>query len=110
MKAVADDVKLSEQTVARSTRNKYVQTPFGIFSLRHFFSESIEQSEGQAVSSTAAQEMIKKIVSEENKVKPLSDAKIEERLKAAGFDVQRRTIAKYRDKLGILPARLRKKI
>jgi RNA polymerase sigma-54 factor len=78
MKTVADDVKLSEQTVARSTRNKYVQTPFGIFSIRYFFNEAIEQSKGPAISSTTSQEFIKKIILEENKMKPLSDAKIEE--------------------------------
>ena len=102
MKTVADDIGLSKSTVERATKNKYVQTPMGIVSLRHFFSESIEQTEGQAVSSPAVQDMIKKIISEENKKKPFSDAKIEERLKAAGFDIQRRTIAKYREKMGIL--------
>jgi RNA polymerase sigma-54 factor len=110
MKTVADDIGVYKSTVERATKNKYVSTPMGLVSLRHFFSESIEQTEGQAVSSTAAQDMIKKIITEENKAKPLSDAKIEERLKAAGFDVQRRTIAKYREKMGILPASLRKKI
>jgi RNA polymerase sigma-54 factor len=110
MKAVADDLKLSEQTVARSTRNKYVRTSFGIFSLRYFFNGAIEQTEGQPVSVSVVQGLIQKAISEENKAKPLSDAKIEERLKAAGFDVQRRTIAKYREKMGILPASQRKRI
>jgi RNA polymerase sigma-54 factor len=110
MQTIADDIEMSKSTVERATKNKYVSTPMGIFSLRHFFSESIEQTEGQAVSVTVIQNLIQKIISEENKAKPLSDAKIEERLKSQGYDVQRRTIAKYREKIGILPASLRKKI
>jgi RNA polymerase sigma-54 factor len=110
MQTIADDIEMSKSTVERATKNKYVSTPMGVFSLRHFFSESIEQTEGQAVSVTVIQNLIQKIISEENKAKPLSDAKIEERLKSQGYDVQRRTIAKYREKMGILPASLRKKI
>jgi RNA polymerase sigma-54 factor len=110
MKTVADDLGLHKSTVERTTRNKYVATPMGIVSLRHFFSESIEQTEGQAVSVTVIQGLIQKIISEENKAKPLSDAKIEERLRAAGFDVQRRTITKYREKMGILPSSQRKRL
>jgi RNA polymerase sigma-54 factor len=110
MKTIADDLGLHKSTVERATKNKYVSTPMGILSLRHFFSESIEQSEGQAVSAPAIRSLIQKIISEENKAKPLSDANIEERLKSLGYDVQRRTIAKYREKMEILPASLRKKI
>ena len=109
MKAVAEDIGLSESTVARATRSKYVQTPMGIFGLRHFFREAVEQTQGQAVSSPVVQELIKKIISEENPQKPYSDAKIEKRLQSAGFDIPRRTIAKYREKMGILPTSLRKR-
>ena len=109
MRTVAEDIDLSEPTVARATRNKYVQTPAGIFSLRYFFSEGIEQAQGQAVSSSVVQGLIQRIISEENPQTPLSDAKIEKKLKAAGFDIQRRTIAKFREKMGILPSSLRKK-
>ena len=110
IKTVAEDVVLSKSTVSRATMNKYVYTPMGTLSLRYFFNGAIEQSQSEAVSSQHVHYLIKKIVSEENQQKPYSDAKIEERLRAAGFDVQRRTIAKYREKMGILPASLRKKI
>jgi RNA polymerase sigma-54 factor len=110
IKTVAEDLDLSKSTVARATMNKYVYTPMGTLSLRYFFNGAIEQSQSDAVSSQHVHYLIKKIISEENPQKPYSDAKIEERLKAAGFDVQRRTVAKFREKLGILPASLRKKI
>jgi RNA polymerase sigma-54 factor len=110
MKTVAEDIGLSKSTVSRATMNKYVHTPMGVFCLRDFFKGAIEQGDGMVVSTSVLQEMIKKIISEENPVKPFSDAKIEKKLKNAGFDIQRRTIAKYREKMGILPASHRKKI
>ena len=109
MRTVAEDIGLSESTVARATKNKYVHTPIGVFRLRDFFKKAIEQTEGQPVSSPVVQELIKKIVSEENPKKPYSDAKVEKLVKAAGFEISRRTIAKYREKIGILPSNLRKK-
>ena len=109
MRTVAEDIGLSESTVARATMNKYVHTPIGVFRLRDFFKKAIEQTEGLPVSSPVVQELIKKIVSEENPKKPYSDAKVEKLVKAAGFDISRRTIAKYREKIGILPSNLRKK-
>lgn len=96
-------------TVSRVTNGKYVQTPHGIFELKFFFSAGVTQSDGSEVSSVAARDEIKRLIEAEDPANPLSDQKIVELLKSRGLDVARRTVAKYRDQLEILPARLRKK-
>jgi RNA polymerase sigma-54 factor len=105
---VADKIGMHISTVSRVTNGKYVQTPNGIFELKYFFTAGVTQSDGSEVSSVAAKDEIKKLIEGEDARKPLSDQKIVEILKNAGIDVARRTVAKYRDQLEILPARLRK--
>lgn len=96
--------------ISRATKNKYVQTPYGIVPLRFFFSDTIgDEEEGkEALTNRKVEAAIKELVDAESKQKPLSDEKIREELERKGFDVSRRTIAKYRDRLGIPVARLRK--
>ena len=105
---VADKIGMHISTVSRVTNGKYVQTSHGIFELKYFFTAGVTQSDGREVSSVTTKDEIKKLIEGEDPKKPLSDQKIVEILKAKGLDVARRTVAKYRDQLEILPARLRK--
>ncbi len=105
---VADKIGMHISTVSRVTNGKYVQTPHGIFELKYFFTASVTQSDGSEVSSVATKDEIKKLIEGEDPRQPLSDQKIVEILKSSGLEVARRTVAKYRDQLEILPARLRK--
>jgi RNA polymerase sigma-54 factor len=109
LQQVADKIGMHISTVSRVTNGKYVQTPHGIFELKYFFSASVTQADGSEVSSVAARDEIKRLIESEDSKNPLSDQKIVEILKSRGLDVARRTVAKYRDQLEILPARLRKK-
>ncbi len=105
---VADKISMHISTVSRVTNGKYVQTSHGIFELKYFFTAGVTQSDGREVSSVTTKDEIKKLIESEDPKKPLSDQKIVEILKAKELDVARRTVAKYRDQLEILPARLRK--
>lgn len=109
LQQVADKIGMHISTVSRVTNGKYVQTPHGIFELKFFFSAGVAQSDGTEVSSVAARDEIKRLIEAEDPKNPLSDQKIVEILKSRGIDVARRTVAKYRDQLEILPARLRRK-
>jgi RNA polymerase sigma-54 factor len=105
---VADKISMHISTVSRVTNGKYVQTSHGIFELKYFFTAGVTQSDGREVSSVTTKDEIKKLIESEDPKKPLSDQKIVEILKSKELDVARRTVAKYRDQLEILPARLRK--
>ena len=105
---VADKIGMHISTVSRVTNGKYVQTSHGIFELKYFFTAGVTQSDGREISSVTTKDEIKKLIEAEDSKRPLSDQKIVEILKAKGLDVARRTVAKYRDQLEILPARLRK--
>lgn len=105
---VADKISMHISTVSRVTNGKYVQTSHGIFELKYFFTAGVTQADGREVSSVTTKDEIKKLIESEDTKRPLSDQKIVEILKAKGLDVARRTVAKYRDQLEILPARLRK--
>jgi RNA polymerase sigma-54 factor len=96
--------------VCRVVNNKYVQTEFGIFELRFFFSESLTNDEGDEVSTRIIKEKIKDIIGKESKNKPWSDDKLAKELKKEGYNVARRTVAKYREQLKIPVARLRKEL
>jgi RNA polymerase sigma-54 factor len=109
LQEVADAIGMHVSTVSRVTNGKYTQTPQGVYELKFFFSGRIENKEGQDVSSRALKEQIEELVSDEDGSKPLSDQKIADRLAGEGYAIARRTVAKYRDQLGILPARYRKK-
>lgn len=105
---VAERIGMHESTVSRVTTNKYVQTPRGVFPLRHFFSSGLETESGENVSSKMAMGRIKELIAAEDKRKPLSDQRIAELLRKEGLIVARRTVAKYRERMEILPARYRK--
>ncbi|RZF52763.1 RNA polymerase factor sigma-54 [Acinetobacter halotolerans] len=101
LRDVAEEVELHESTVSRVTTNKYMLTPRGLFELKYFFSSHVGTTAGGEASSTAIRAMIKKLVSNENPRKPLSDNTIAEMLKVEGIEVARRTVAKYRESLHI---------
>ncbi len=110
LQQIADDVSMHESTVSRVTRGKYVQTPRGTFELKYFFSSGIRTSNGTEIASKAVRDSMREIISNENKQKPMSDQKVAEELSRRGFRISRRAVAKYRDQMGVLPARLRKEI
>ncbi|MEQ1454482.1 RNA polymerase factor sigma-54 [Acinetobacter seifertii] len=101
LRDVAEEVELHESTVSRVTTNKYMLTPRGLFELKYFFSSHVGTTTGGEASSTAIRAMIKKLVSNENPRKPLSDNTIAALLKDEGIEVARRTVAKYRESLHI---------
>jgi len=110
LRDVAEDIGMHESTVSRVTTNKYVHTPQGIYELKYFFNSSIARaSGGEDVASEAVKNQIKQIVSGEPGDKPYSDQKIVEILRSQNVDIARRTVAKYREVLGILPSSKRKK-
>ena len=110
LKDVADDVSLDISTVSRVTSGKYVQTDFGVYELKYFFSERLETADGEEVSNKLIKDKIKSIIEKENPKKPLNDQTISEMLREDGFIVARRTVAKYREQMMIPVARLRRKI
>lgn len=108
LQEIAERVGLHESTVSRVTSNKYVQTPRGVFELKFFFSTGLKTDDGDVASSRRIKTRIAEMIEKEDKRHPLSDQEIARRLKEEGFLVARRTVAKYRDQLGLLPARMRK--
>ncbi|HMA76292.1 MAG TPA: RNA polymerase factor sigma-54 [Candidatus Krumholzibacteriaceae bacterium] len=108
LQQVAVEIDMHESTVSRVTTNKYVQTPRGVYELKFFFSAKLSTKSGKNISSRSAKLRIEKIINNENVKKPLSDQKIADILKNEGLVIARRTVAKYREQLGILPARHRK--
>ena len=105
---VAEIVGYDVSTISRVTSTKYVQTDFGIIPLKQLFSEGITNDEGDEVTTHSVKLLLKQLIEEEDKNSPLSDEALRQKLKEEGFTVARRTIAKYRDGLGIPIARLRK--
>jgi RNA polymerase sigma-54 factor len=108
LRDVADDIEMHESTISRVTNNKYAYTPQGIFELKFFFNSSINRSHGETIASASVQDEIRKIIEKENPKKPFSDKKIVEILKDQDIDIARRTVAKYRENLGILSSSKRK--
>lgn len=109
LRDVADDVEMHESTVSRVVTNKYMHTPRGIFEMKYFFGSSIQRTTGESIASKSVKEEIKNIVAKEDPKKPYSDCEIVEMLKEKGIDIARRTVAKYREAIGILPSSKRKK-
>jgi len=107
---IAEAVGMHESTISRVTTQKYMHTPRGIYELKYFFSSHVSTAEGGECSSTAIRAIIKKLVAAENQKKPLSDSKIAGLLEAQGIQVARRTVAKYRESLGIAPSSERKRL
>lgn len=112
LRQVADDIAMHESTVSRVTTNKYVHTPQGIFELKYFFNSSIASSDGSDdVASAAVKSIIKQLVDKEDGKKPLSDQKLVTLIREKNnIDIARRTVAKYREMMGILPSSKRKKL
>jgi len=109
LKDVANDIGMHESTVSRATANKYVHTPQGIFELKYFFTSSIRGTDGTDVSSESVKQKIQQIIRREDPRKPFSDQYIAEALARDNIDIARRTVAKYRELLGILPSSKRKR-
>ncbi|MFZ9503936.1 MAG: RNA polymerase factor sigma-54 [Cyclobacteriaceae bacterium] len=110
LKDIATVIGMDISTVSRVASSKFVQTDFGVFQLKYFFSEGISTESGEEVSSRGVKQAIRELIDNEDKKKPLSDDKLEELLNAKGFNIARRTVAKYREQLNIPVARLRKEL
>jgi RNA polymerase sigma-54 factor len=109
LKDIAEAVGMHESTISRVTSGKYMHTPRGVFELRYFFSSQVEGADGSGTSSTAIRAKIKKLVKEEEAESPLSDGRIAEMLSGEGIPVARRTVAKYREAMGIAPSNERRR-
>lgn len=110
LKDVAEIIEMDISTVSRVVNGKYVQTEFGVYELKYFFSEGLTTDSGEEVSNKEVKAIIASIIEKEDKTKPLSDQRIAKELAKQGFQIARRTVTKYREQLGIPVARLRKEI
>jgi len=110
LREVADVINMHESTVSRVTNEKYVQTPRGLLHLKFFFSSGLQTTTGEDASARSIKAQIEKLVADEDPRNPLTDQQIVEHFAGKGVRIARRTVAKYRDQLGILPARMRKRL
>lgn len=110
LKDVADKIEMDISTVSRVANSKYIQTPYGTFLLKSFFSESMQNADGDEVSTREIKKILRDTIDTEDKKKPLTDEKLAGILKEKGYPIARRTVAKYREQLGIPVGRLRKEI
>ena len=110
LKDIAEEIGMDISTVSRVASNKYIQTPYGTFLIKRFFSESMTNSEGEEVSTREFKKILEDVVDEENKRKPLTDEALANILKEKGYPIARRTVAKYREQLDIPVARMRKEL
>ena len=110
LREIADELELHESTISRVTTQKFMRTPRGVYELKYFFSSGLATDSGGACSSTAIRALIKQLVGEEDAKQPLTDSRISEILAQQGIQVARRTVAKYRESLHILPVNLRKSL
>ena len=109
LRDIAEAVAMHESTISRVTSGKYMHTPRGVFELRYFFSSQVEGADGSGTSSTAIRAKIRKLLKDENPDCPLSDGRIAELLSAEGIPVARRTVAKYREAMGIAASNERRR-
>jgi RNA polymerase sigma-54 factor len=110
LREVADHIEMHESTVSRVTNKKYVQTPSGVYSLKYFFSTGLATTSGEDISARGVKDKIKSLIADEDTSTPLTDQAIVKSLLVDGVKIARRTVAKYRDQLGILSARMRKRV
>ena len=110
LKDIAEKIDMDISTVSRVANSKYIDTPYGIKLLKSYFSEGIKNSDGDDISTIEIKRILKEIIKFENKVKPLSDIELSNKLSKKGFKVARRTVSKYREQLDIPVARLRKEL
>src|SRR5687768_14312242 len=108
LRDVGEDIGMHESTISRVTTNKYVETPQGLFELKYFFHSGIASGDGEMVSSVSVKKMIQDLLANEDPSKPLSDQEVALILKGRGLTIARRTVAKYREELGILPSHQRR--
>ena len=109
MHTIAETVGVHETTVSRAIANKYIRTPHGVFAFKYFFTPGYKAGNGKSVSNKTIKDMISHIIDEEKPAKPFSDQSIVDQLKAKDIKIARRTVAKYREELGILPTNLRRR-
>ncbi len=109
LKDIADDVEMHESTISRVTTNKYMHTPRGLFELKYFFNSGISRTDGDSIASESVRERIRELVAREDPKNPLHDGQIASVLEKGGISIARRTVAKYRELMGILPSLKRKK-
>lgn len=110
LKDIADKIDMDISTVSRVSNSKYVQTSYGTFPLKYFFSESLTNDEGEEVSTREVKKILSDLIEKEDKKKPLTDDRLTKELKVKGYNIARRTVAKYREQLDIPVARLRKEL
>ena len=110
LKDIAEEIQMDISTVSRVANSKYVETEFGIFPLKYFFTEGITTADGSEVSNREVKSILEDLINNENKKKPLSDDKLSALLKEKGYNIARRTVAKYREQLNLPVARLRKEV
>jgi RNA polymerase sigma-54 factor len=110
LKDIADRIGHDVSTISRVCSNKYVQTQFGTFALKYFFSESITKQDGGEISTREIKDKVREVIANEDKTHPITDDELVEILHASGYAIARRTVAKYREQLGIPVARLRHQI
>lgn len=108
LRDVGEDIGMHESTISRVTTNKYVETPQGLFELKFFFHSGIASGDGEMVSSVSVKKMIQDLLANEDPAKPLSDQEVAQILKGRGLTIARRTVAKYREELAILPSHQRR--
>jgi RNA polymerase sigma-54 factor len=110
LKDIAEKTNLDISTISRVVNSKYIQTHFGIFSLKYFFSEGMQKDSGEEVSTREIKKILQECIDNESKSKPLTDEKLAEILQEKGYQIARRTVAKYREQLNIPVARMRKEL
>jgi len=110
LKDIAERIGMDISTISRVVNGKYVQTEFGVYELKYFFSEGLTTESGEEVSNKEVKALIDRMISAEDKAKPLSDQRLADMLAEKGFRIARRTVTKYREQLNIPVARLRKQI
>ena len=109
LRDVATDIEMHESTISRVVSNKYMHSPQGIFEMKYFFGSSIKRTSDGTIASKSVKEEIRQIISLEPQKKPYSDCEIVDMLKSKGINIARRTVAKYREMMGVLPSSKRKK-
>jgi RNA polymerase sigma-54 factor len=110
LKDISDKTGLDISTISRVVNSKYIQTPFGIYPLKYFFSEGMQKEDGEEVSTRQIKSILKECIDNEDKRKPLTDEKLAKILKEKGYPIARRTVAKYREQLNLPVARMRKEL
>jgi RNA polymerase sigma-54 factor len=110
LKDIAEITQLDISTISRVANSKYIQTEFGTYLLKYFFSESLQTESGEEVSTREVKKILEDLIGAEDKSKPLSDEQLTDALKERGYNIARRTVAKYREQLNIPVARLRKEL